>query len=369
MALAAASSSIGTLLCTLIDDIQIPYYRLSGAAELVIAFGLLIVIIVQDEFSRVQKTQWKWIFLRGAFGCATMLFAWTAVAFGAPLGDASALGSVNVVVAALLGRAFLGEPLRCLHILALIASLVGAIFITRPESLTGAPRLDSYPIWLGYSLALAAGITSGGLFIASRKSQGISPLVMCLSVSLQEGVCLCIVASKGLVEDGPLDVLTTNPVKCMVWLVALLAVFLFAIVTMSVGSQICPAAASSTIYTSVSMSLGYVAQTYIHNLKPELFQIVGAVMMFLAVVFIAIDRWWHSKSTAARELSGFLLSGEVGRNNGVGVIEDLGSVDSHKSLASFIAAEFSGVSDLHCHSIRQRRAVVAAVQAIHTVSA
>merc|ERR1712232_1349731 len=111
--------------------------------------------------------------------------------------------------------AFLGEPLTLPHVLALVSSLVGAVLISKPEALFGANSSARNLAWFGHALALASGLSSGGLFIASRKSQGISPLVMSFSVSLQEGLSLWLVTSIGLVEDGPLEPLLETPAMGM----------------------------------------------------------------------------------------------------------------------------------------------------------
>lgn len=368
MAVAAACTSACTILCSLVQLWHIPYYRLAGTAELLLAAGLLITIYRRGEFAEVQSHQWKWIWLRGAFGSGTALLGWIAVAVGAPVGDASALGSVNVVVAALLGRVFLGEPLRCLHILALLSSVVGAIVVSRPDS--DSQLVQASSAWLGYLFALASGISSGGLFIASRKSQDISSTIMSFSVSLQEGLCLLIVARAGLVEDGPLEALLASPLVGMVWLTAFVLIFVVTIGSLSVGAQLCPALASSAIYTSMSMSLGYIAQTLIHrqHLKPA--KVAGAALMLLAVALIAVARWLQSKEVSARELQDPLLSGATTSEGDVLGDEAAAIGSKHTdSLATFIAAEFSGLSNSKKPSVRQRRTAVAVGQGLGPVLA
>jgi len=357
MAVAAACTSSCTILCSLVSQLQIPYYRLSGAAELLLAFGLMVTIFAKGEISKVQPHQWKWILLRGAFGSATALLGWIAVAVGAPVGDASALGSVNVVVAALLGRVFLGEPLRFLHILALVSSVVGAFIVSRPGAATeDVQQTLAHPVWLGYSFALAAGICSGGLFIASRKSQDISPLLMSFSVSFQEGICLWTVATFGLVEDGPLEPLIASPYLGMAWMTVFVMIFLVTIGSMTVGAQECPALASSAIYTSMSMSLGYVAQTLIHRQHLQPMKVAGAALMLLAVVLIAAARWWNAKAVSARELEESLLDTAGQEAEAPEAIAGEAKSKQIANLASFIAAEFSGVEK---QSVRQRRSLAA----------
>jgi len=371
MAAAAVGASICMTLCSMVKELQLPYYRLSGSAEIVMAAALAIIIVMKGELSRVQAHEWKWIVLRGSFGSATAILAWAAVAEGAPVGDASSLGSVNVVVATLLGRAFLGEPLTCFHVLALVCSLVGAVFVSKPEAIMGTADTNMTTAWFGHALALASGLSSGGLFIASRKSQGISPLVMSFSVSLQEGLSLWLVTSIGLVEDGPLEPLLETPAVGLGMFMAFLLLLSGCVFTISLGSAMCPAAASSTIFTSVSMVLGYVAQSIIHRQHPDVFTKVGAALMLLAVSLIAVARWWQSKVAAASELEAPLLPEDdsnatenSAEEEGSKGIIDVSSADSKtESLASFIAAEFAGLAHPST-SIRQRRFLGAAIETL-----
>jgi len=182
---------------------------------------------------------------------------------------------------------------------------------------------------------------------------------MSFSVSLQEGLSLWVVASIGLVDDGPLEPLLGSPVKGMALFLSFLLLLATCVYTISLGSQLCPAAASSTIYTSVSMVLGYVAQSIIHNQHPDALTKVGAALMLLAVALVAAGRWWQSKAVAARELEAVLLPEHACQETE----EAPAANPKTESLASFIAAEFSGL-DHASKSIRQRRLLVAAVETL-----
>lgn len=364
MILAAAGSSVCMALCSLVPLWHIPYYRLSGTAELVMAAGLAIAIVVKGELFRLRAHEWKWVFLRGAFGSASALLAWAAVAEGAPLGDASALGSVNVVVAALLGLLLLGEPLSSLHILALIFSLAGAVLVSKPEAIFGTTNAVGNPAWFGHALALGSGLSSGGLFIASRKSQGISPLVMTFSVLFQEGLSCWFISWIGLVEDGPFEQLLMNPLVGVAWFWGLLMLMATCVCAISLGSQMCPAVASSTIFTSVSMSLGYVAQSVIHHQQPEVLTGAGALLMLMAVALIAAARRWQSGPVSAREFEDLLLSEEEDE----AAEDDLIADSQVESLVSFIAAEFSGLR-YASKSVRRRRAFFEAAESLSTTLA
>lgn len=312
-----------------------------------LAFNLL----RNGEFANVRAQDWKWIVLRGAFGSGTALLAWAAVAEGAQVGDASALGSTNVVVASLLGLVVLGERLSLLHILALVFSLAGALLVSKPAAVFGSQHTDegTGTAWFGNLLALGSGICSGGLFIASRKSQGISSSIMITSVFLQEGLGCWLVAWLGLVKDGPLEPLVADPRLGIALLVSFMALFAGITWTISLGSQLCPAAASSTIFTSVSMTLGYIAQSVVHNQRPSRLSEVGAAFMMLAVALVALARRCQSRSVAAREAPAAIVASESP--------EEVFSCADHQleSLASFMAAEFSGLD--RAKAVRHRRAV------------
>jgi len=110
------------------------------------------------------------------------------------------------------------------------------------------------------------------------------------------------------------------------------------------------------------MSLGYAAQSVIHHQHPGAFTGAGAMLMLLAVALIAAARHRDSRRVSAREFEASLLSDEDE------VAEDDLADDQVESLASFIAAEFSG---LRCaaKSVRQRRAFLKAAEALSTTLA
>lgn len=355
MALAGIASSVGVTLSTLSRQLNFPYYPLMGTASLLIGFICAVAITYRGDASKLGLHEWKWVWLRGVFGCATFILNLMAVAAGAPLGDVSALTSVNIVVAALMGRAFLGEQLRFLHIVALNCSILGAVLISKPDLFVNSQQTDIATPWLGYSLAVGAGMASGGLFIAARKSQGISAIVMTCSVATHEGIALFLLPWTGLVVDAPVEALWEAPLECAVFFIMLFMLTAFACVAVSVGAQLCPAAASSTIYTSTSMSFGYMAQVLIHHKAPQPITMMGACMMLLAVSLMALARWWYSKVAHAfmyvpeAHDSPTISSASRGEDYKAPTSID---VDTN-SFMSFMATEFSGVKR-EDQTLRQR---------------
>eukprot|EP00928_Gymnodinium_smaydae_P045618 TRINITY_DN30384_c0_g3_i2.p1 TRINITY_DN30384_c0_g3~~TRINITY_DN30384_c0_g3_i2.p1 ORF type:complete len:151 (+),score=38.09 TRINITY_DN30384_c0_g3_i2:358-810(+) len=144
----------------------------------------------------------------------------------------------------------------------------------------------------------------------------------------------------------------------------------------------CPAAAASTILTSVYMSLSFVAETVLHNSIPEALSVVGAILLLLGVFVMALARRTymaanpHAKS-AALSPPAQVVSNEVSFHvdddgNAAELREELGDADETDSLASFIASEFSGLSLSSCHVheqsvARQRRSAAGTLPAATVV--
>eukprot|EP00931_Biecheleriopsis_adriatica_P101944 TRINITY_DN76991_c0_g1_i1.p1 TRINITY_DN76991_c0_g1~~TRINITY_DN76991_c0_g1_i1.p1 ORF type:complete len:381 (-),score=83.10 TRINITY_DN76991_c0_g1_i1:172-1314(-) len=344
MAAASGGVSMMLILSKVAKNIHMPFYSLMGFACLLQTVLLLAVAMIQCSFKQLDTKHYKWVWFRGLFGCATYILYLLAIACGAPLGDVSALTSVNVVVAAFLGRAFLGEPLRWLHVSAVGLSLAGALLISKPsamfEGTSDSSDFDTGKL-VGYALALGSGVASGGVFIAARKVQGISVSILTSSVSFQEGIALLALSYSKTIDEPSLEQsFAKNQLAVIGMLLALLSLSLVGSMCMSVGAQLCPAAASSTIWTSVGMSLGYLAQYLMTQRPPELLSLVGAGLMLLAVMVIAFTRLQSSVSDPPTEMTSQSPAASTNTNEAVDPIED----DDAESLSSFIASEFSGIS-------------------------
>jgi len=370
MVVAGIGVSSMLIVSTVAERLGFPFYILMGSALLSNAFLCTLVTCLRAELRKVESHQWKWVFMRGFFGCATYVQMLIAVSKGAPLGDVSALTSVNIVVAALLGRAFLREDLRFLHIVALFVSIVGAVLVSQPETLFGQGNNKSSQSWMGYLLALGSGITSGWLFIASRKSQGIAPLILTLSVSAQEGTILCLLSLFNLVSESPMQMITDFSLELVYVFLALLALVFIASATLSLGAQMCPAAMSSTVFTSTSMLLGYITQVYLHGDTPNILTMSGAALMLTAVALMAFARQANAK-ILPESLSIDKMAPHKNLQKyadvGSGASEQLADDNDSDSLVSFVAAEFSGIA-LKDQTLRKRAAAAfAAVIPVQTI--
>lgn len=368
--MAAAGIGVATMLAASAiakERFHLPYCYLMGAAQIAVGVGLATASAIAGNFRSLTAHHWKWAVLRGAFGMASFAASLLAVACGSPLGDTMALESINIVVSALLARAFLGESLRCPHIAALCLSVFGACLISKPESLFGG-RTSAAP-WLGYSFALIAGFVTGAAFIAARKSQGVSPLVLASSLTLQVGASHFILGWCGIIQEIPMTRLLAAPSESIAMFAVFLVISVFTAGTATLGSQMCPAAVSSTVYTSTSMSMSFAAQLLLYPVPPELLTVAGAAVMLFAVSLMAFAHRYYSPSTA--------FSGSIMRSSGEWQVDAFSVVaaspvsaradiacsvaddeadDDTQSLATFVASEMSGVSKGSIKTARLRRA-------------
>lgn len=288
----------------LLKSWQWPFVRMMGFAAFTISFGIAIALCRAHGSQNLpcQRREVKWIILRGFFGSCQFMFAILAVFVGAGVGDLGALSSINTIVAALLGRAFLGEKLGIWHIMAVFCSVIGAVLIAGPGEIASRVAAEGNQVIFGYLFALLSGTAFGCMFICVRKTTTASPWLLTMSAMSQRGMICWIFAASGLVDDNALGKLSTAPRQTAGFLLLLVISTLVANYLASAGAKRSPAAISATVFTAVSMSVGYAAQVAIFRRPPSLLTIAGAVLMLVAVVMMAFARLpprrWKAQPTA-----------------------------------------------------------------------
>merc|ERR1740138_10818 len=126
-----------------------------------------------------------------------------AVQMGASPGNVSALTSVNMVFAAVMGHMFLNEKLRWPHLLSLICSLAGALLITKPAFIFGSSQA-SENAWIGNVLALLAGLGQAAVFICARKSADTSTSLVVAFTGVFAAPFFLLLTSTGIIDDASL---------------------------------------------------------------------------------------------------------------------------------------------------------------------
>jgi len=328
----------------------------------------------------VKPSQVKWVFLRGLVGCLQLLCALVALKLKVPLGDNSALMTTNVVVAAVLGRAFLGESFRLFHFVAVCLSFGGALIVCKPDLFANGDDVVAFHApWYGYAISLFAGFMAGLQFLTSRMLQKVHPLVMTTSVALQEGFLFLLIAFSGVSGEADFAMIWQAPMITLALVAGIMLLLCGASTTFSAGAQLCPVAMSSTIFTSCSMSLSYFAQVVLKGQFPHFVTMCGAISMLSAVAVMAFARWYEGRPQVACTSLEFQAQENTISAVGSGVVEDNpaaateSSLDDSdtQSLASFAASEFSGISKSMGPAVIRRSyaaAISAAAQMVGAVS-
>lgn len=319
----ALFSNVNLVLSKFMQGWQWPYFFLAGLSAFCIAFSLAMSMLWQGSY-HLEYREIKWVILRGLFGCASNVLAVCAVLAGAHVGSVGALGSVNTVVAALLGRVVLGEPLGPVHLLAVFLSLVGAVLISDPVEAIGSMGSSLF----GNALALLGGICLGGMFISSRKSGGASSIMLTTSAMTQRWIVCWTLSFIPVVPDGRFELLAQAPPKTLLLFMALMIAIFLTNILGSVASKKCPAALSSTLMTGSMMASGYLLDILIFRTVPKTLTVIGAVLMFCAVVTMALTRL----PAKALEATGSARTPSARSTRRAG---------SDSSLASFAAVEFA----------------------------
>lgn len=351
----AGISNTGLLVFSgVLNQMRWPCYRIMSLSCLLTSFATAVVIIVSGS-PWPSASMVGWLFLRPVFACGSFICCILAVHAKTPYGDVASLGSINIVAAAFLGRLLLKEKIRLVHGLALLLSTTGAILISKPAFLLGGGTKTSGP-WLGYTLALASGLLDALSFICSRKSADVPTAFIVLVTQSVSAVALFIMGSMPLVfEDYSLAVIAEFPWKAVLVTSVGCALAIICTVACIVGSVLCPAAVSTTVYTSSNMSSGYLAQLLLDSMSPSLLSLSGSALMLAAVIIMVLSR------EPAKPTDEVKADAVEANSASAAADDDDDHDDCHddESIASFVASEFAvrSLEEISVPTVRQRRAV------------
>jgi len=225
---------------------------------------------------------------------------------GTPIGEVSSLVSINVVLAALLGRIFLGEPLRWVHFFSAALSLTGALLIARPRVLFGAPGGETAVAdsaadlaWIGYVLAPIAGLLDACTLISVRKCPGASEWHIAFSFYSQS--CLLLVALAFVKQESP-SKLEATPGEAAAWMALLGGIDLPGMLLFTLAAMCLPAAMSATMDTTGRIVLGFLADVLFFHRPLELLPGTGALLMLIGVGSMALVRERSPAAGAAADV-------------------------------------------------------------------
>jgi len=331
-------------------DFGIPYFGITAMSNFLI-FGLLVAVLYWLRTAPESWHQFKWLTLRGLSGAVSFVAVVGAVRLGASPGDAAAMTSINTILAALLGRLLLAERLRWVHGVAVAASVAGSVLICRPSFLFGSEAHDAAAV-LGFFVAALSGFFQAGIFITQRKLNGVPMVLVSAFPFAFIGLLFGVMPITPLVSDPPMEIFSSMPLLGVALVLGMALVIASSTAALTAGASWCSAAVSATVNTGSKILASYAAQTLLFGETPQALTMIGAGLMFGAVVIMAAARVPGSSEEDPR--TDLVDHDPIPQESPAHVaregadvpsiaIEDSNEMDADSetvSLASFIAAEF-----------------------------
>ena len=226
-------------------------------------------------------------------GCGFIMYFYSMSAV--PLGDAVTLFSLYPIHTLLLARVFLNEQIRTTHIIATIASVVGATLIAGPTFLflnESIHREDNHDIVnpLGYMTAFVGSFFGSFVIILIRKAGtlGVSALQLLFSWATF-GITFSFVF-KYVFE--PIEGQWRTPPSTRSWLYifAMCSIGSMAHFLMNYAGRMGPAGLSSIVRSS-DILFAYLWQILIFDDIVTLATILGVICVLSSLIVIALQKW------------------------------------------------------------------------------
>ncbi|CAB9508162.1 solute carrier family 35 member G1 [Seminavis robusta] len=235
------------------------------------------------------------VLARGAVGgCGFCLYFYTISVL--PLGDAVALLSLSPVVTVWATAVFFREPMRRLHVISAITTLVGSVLIAQPNFLFGsdevsqsASAVSSAAKSSGYVTAALGTCTSAGVFLLMRKAGKVgahtlqllfSWVVFGILFSFLLGVVLPLGKGGWRMPSSPQT--WANIAGCCCFGMTAHFCLNFA------GRHSNPGLAS--IVRASGILWAYLLQFFLFDHVPTLWTIVGVVLVSLSLVLVSVQK-------------------------------------------------------------------------------
>lgn len=310
-----------------------PELTIQAGGYIMSCFAVAAYLIV-SRTARPPEGEKRWTLSAGFFMAMSMVMLITSVKLGTPIGDMSSLVSINVVISALLGRLLLGDPLRWVHVVSALCSVLGALLISRPTILFGR-QIEAADTpntaWLGYLLGPIAGLFDACCIISARKCPSTSEWHIALSYYSQAAIMLAILTQVPALEAHPVAKIQASPAEAAMWVGILTVWDLPGMLIYAMAAQALPAALTATIDTSSRIVLGFVADVLLFGGQLHVLTCTGAILMLLAVAVTAMVRAEPQEPSESNP-----SNDQQGSDKTV-------SEDDVASVASFAASEFVDV--------------------------
>lgn len=258
-----------------------------------------IPILIYKNQSPFPKGQRLMLLLRSFAGATALSLTFYAIRH-MPLADASVIVFSVPVVVAIFARIFLKEPCGLFHYFTLFLTMLGVLLITRPPFLFG--QSTTQYSFLGPVAALSSTIFAAIVYILLRalKDLHFSVIMVCF-------------ATYSILQTSSMAWATGN----LCWprcgterlLVVALGVFSFSgQMLLTIAAQL-EEAGLVAIARTVDVVFAFVWQIMFFNEIPNIFSIVGAVLVTSSVMLIGLRKWMMTmpSSSGVRKKFGFLF--------------------------------------------------------------
>mmetsp|Transcript_71855 Transcript_71855/g.145789 ORF Transcript_71855/g.145789 Transcript_71855/m.145789 type:complete len:382 (+) Transcript_71855:149-1294(+) len=243
--------------------------------------------LIAHPFGKSAAAQ-KLVWMRGIIGGAGFLLDYHCMAV-LPLGDAMTLMSLYPFITIILARIFLQEEIKALHLVATIASVSGAVFISQPTFLFGGGTQDAPT--LGYVTGLLGSCCLASILILIRKAGkiGVHTFQLLLSWALF-GVVFSVVF-------GPYEGTWKLPSDAMVWgyVAGVCIVGAGCHFMLNYAGRLAPAGLVSVVRAS-DILWAYCFEILLTVQRPNYFTWIGVVLVLGSIVAIGIEKIKESKN-------------------------------------------------------------------------
>lgn len=248
-------------------------------------------LLIRYPFGRTKFEQ-KVVLFRGIVGACGFICAFYSFK-SLPLGDSICVFSMYPVYTIFMGKFFLDEPIRWIHLFASFLSVIGAVLITGPSFLFSqedeVPHDDQYNP-MGYIAALFGGVFAAAVFIFIRKAGklGLHTLQLLSSWSMF-GAILSLVF--GMTLFKPLEGSWIVPPSGVAYWYIFAYCFIGSIAhfLLNYAGRFCNAGVGSIVRSS-DILWAYFYQVYLFDETPHLSTIVGVLFIIVSLTMIAVDK-------------------------------------------------------------------------------
>ncbi|RWS04265.1 solute carrier family 35 member G1-like protein, partial [Dinothrombium tinctorium] len=263
------------------------------------ALGMMIVFVITifyNKYSFYGAKDERWfLLLRATLGFISSCFGFTAVRY-IPLGDASAITFSAPVFVSIFARILLKEPFGILQLITLVTTLCGGFLISRPSFIFGTnEKIEAKNHLIGTLLAFACAVFAALVFVMLRKMQKTPSAVVIFWFSFTTVIFAPLTTMIFDTFKMPKDLKTWMLVALLGLIAAPGQIF------MTLAFKLEDAGPVSVTRT-ISIVISFVYQAVLLKESVVWTSLLGATIVCLSVVIIAIEKWYRRKPEAFQKI-------------------------------------------------------------------